>query len=65
MHDLIGCTVVAQDDVERGVIVSVQANPASDLLVLDGGHLVPLTFVVEPPSDGVVRVAVPDGLWDL
>ena len=30
-----------------GVVEAVEANPASDLLVLDGGRLVPLRFVVE------------------
>ncbi len=29
-----------------GTVVSVEANPASDLLVLDGGALIPLRFVV-------------------
>ena len=46
-----------------GVVEAIEANPASDLLVLDGERLVPLTFVVahEP---GLVTVDVPDGLWD-
>ena len=50
---------------ERGVVRAVQDNPASDLLVLDSGALVPLTFVVGGPSDGVVHVEVPDGLFEL
>ena len=29
-----------------GTVAAVEANPASDLLVLDGGGLVPLPFVV-------------------
>src|SRR5690606_38654603 len=45
VHELIGCTVVDTDGTERGVVESVQANPASDLLVLDSGALVPLVFV--------------------
>ena len=65
VHELVGCRVISADGVERGIVTEVQANPASDLLVLDTGALVPLTFVVDGPTDGVVRVEVPDGLWDL
>ena len=35
VHELVGATVVTADGVERGVVESVQANPANDLLVLD------------------------------
>jgi 16S rRNA processing protein RimM len=65
VHELIGCTVRSADGVDRGVIESVQDNPASDLLVLDTGALVPVVFVVDGPSDGVVRVETPDGLFEL
>lgn len=70
VHELIGCHVVdesdaAVGDVERGIVASVQENPASDLLVLDTGALVPLTFVVSGPTDGTVRVVVPAGLFEL
>ena len=65
VHELIGCTVVDGDDVERGVIESVMDNPAADLLVLDNGSLVPVVFIVGVPVDGVVRVDTPDGLFDL
>ncbi|HKY16566.1 MAG TPA: hypothetical protein VJM33_16685 [Microthrixaceae bacterium] len=65
VHELVGCRVISQDDVDRGVVEAVQANPASDLLVLGDGALVPLTFVTDGPTDGVVRVEVPDGLFDL
>lgn len=65
VHELIGSQVRSADGVDRGVVVEVEANPASDLLVLDNGTLVPLTFVVGGPCDGVVDVEVPDGLWDL
>jgi 16S rRNA processing protein RimM len=61
IHELIGATVVDQHDVEHGTVTAVEVNPASDLLVLDGGGLVPLTFVVEQ-GDGRIRVDVPDGL---
>jgi len=39
-------------------------NPANDLLELDTGHLVPVTFVVSL-VEGVVTVEAPDGLFDL
>jgi 16S rRNA processing protein RimM len=65
VHDLVGCRVISADGVDRGTVVEVQENPASDLLVLDGGALVPLTFLVDGPAGGVLRVDVPDGLWDL
>ena len=70
VHDLIGAMVIDQDDVERGVVAEVHANPASDLLVLDNGMLVPVRFIVSftPPDTeraGVVEVDVPDGLFDL
>ena len=63
VHELIGATVRDLAGNALGVVETIEANPASDLLVLDGERLVPLTFVVahEP---GVVTVDVPDGLWD-
>lgn len=64
VHDLIGATVVDQTGVERGTCVSVIDNPAHDLLELDTGHLVPVTFVVSVVDD-VISVDVPDGLFDL
>jgi 16S rRNA processing protein RimM len=61
VHELIGAIVVDQHGTEHGTVTSVELNPASDLLVLDGGGLVPLTFVVDQ-TDGRIRVDVPDGL---
>ena len=63
VHELIGATVIDAAGIERGVVESVQANPASDLLVLDSGALVPLRFVVEQ-RDGTVIVDPPEGLFD-
>ena len=57
--------MISADDVERGVVEAVQDNPAADLLVLDSGALVPVVFIVGPPTDGVIRVEAPDGLFDL
>lgn len=64
VHELIGCTVVDTDGTERGVVESVQANPASDLLVLDTGALVPLVFVTDR-STRRVTIDPPEGLFDL
>lgn len=65
VHELVGCRVQSADGLDRGVVTAVQDNPAADLLVLDSGSLVPVVFVVDGPSDGVVFVDVPDGLFDL
>jgi hypothetical protein len=46
----------------RGEVV--EANPASDLLVLSGGALVPLCFVVDRQA-GRLTVEVPPGLLEL
>ncbi|HEV2809413.1 MAG TPA: ribosome maturation factor RimM [Acidimicrobiales bacterium] len=61
VHELIGSEVVGLDEVEHGRVVAVEANPASDLLVLDGGGLVPLRFIVER-APGRLVVDVPAGL---
>ena len=63
VHELIGMKVCEADGTKRGRVQSVQANPASDLLVLESGALVPLTFLVEQSGDRLV-VDVPDGLFD-
>jgi len=63
VHELIGCRLVEPDGADHGTVVAVQANPASDLLVLDGGGLVPLRFVVEH-RPGVVVADLPTGLLD-
>ena len=65
IHDLIGSVVLDPSGVQLGTVVSVQANPASDLLVLDGGGLVPLRFVTDTVPGERVTVDVPDGLLDL
>lgn len=64
VHELVGATVHDTTGAEIGEVVAVQANPAHDLLVLDCGALVPVTFVVEH-EPGRVVVDVPDGLLEL
>lgn len=65
IHELIGAAVVDVDGQPVGEVTAVQANPASDLLVLADGHLVPLTFVVRRDPDGTVVIDPPAGLFDL
>lgn len=63
VHDLIGADVVQTDGTARGRCVAVVANPASDLLELASGALVPVVFVVEH-AVGRIVIDPPDGLFD-
>lgn len=63
VHELIGAEVVGTDDRSYGAVTAVEANPASDLLVLEGGGLVPLRFVVSS-GDGRIVIDPPVGLLD-
>ena len=65
IHDLIGSRVEDSRGRVLGAVVGVEANPASDLLVLDGGALIPLRFVTASRPGESVTVEVPDGLLDL
>jgi len=64
IHELIGSEVVGVDGRSHGRVEAVEANPASDLLVLPGGKLVPLVFVVSGPTGGRLVVDPPLGLLD-
>jgi 16S rRNA processing protein RimM len=66
VHELIGADVVRVDAPETivGRVSAVESNPASDLLVLESGSLVPLRFVVSHEPGSLVVVDVPDGLID-
>lgn len=63
VHELIGAEVVGTDDRSYGAVTAVEANPASDLLVLEGGGLVPLRFVVSS-GDGRIVIDPPEGLLE-
>jgi 16S rRNA processing protein RimM len=63
VHELHGSQVLDVNGRHLGVVAAVEANPASDLLVLDGGGLVPLRFVVEH-GPGRLVVDVPAGLLE-
>jgi len=64
VHDLIGSRVVETDGTDRGTCTAVLANPAHDILELDEGSLVPVTFVTSF-ADGVITIDPPEGLFDL
>jgi 16S rRNA processing protein RimM len=64
VHDLIGAPVVDTVGRRFGAVEAVEANPASDLLVLPGDRLVPLRFVVETRADGTLVIDPPPGLLD-
>jgi 16S rRNA processing protein RimM len=64
VHELIGAEVVDTEGSRLGIVEAVEANPASDLLVLDGGGLIPLRFVTDR-QPGRLTVDVPPGLLDL
>jgi 16S rRNA processing protein RimM len=62
VHELVGARVYDLDGAFYGEVQEVEANPASDLLVLPQG-LVPLVFVVER-DEGRVVIDPPAGLID-
>ncbi len=63
VHELVGAEVVTTGGRHLGAVRDVEANPASDLLVLDHGALVPLRFVVDH-EPGRLTVDIPEGLVD-
>jgi 16S rRNA processing protein RimM len=68
VHELIGSEVIDRSGERLGRVTAVEANPAHDLLVLEGGGLVPVVFIVEDGPDhgeGVVVIDVPAGLLDV
>lgn len=64
VHELVGAKVVTTGGTAVGTVEAVQANPASDLLVLDGGGLVPVVFVTDH-QPGQVTIDPPEGLLEL
>jgi 16S rRNA processing protein RimM len=64
VHDMVGATVVTVGGDTVGRCTGVIANPAADLIELDGGALVPVVFVVDH-SAAQITIDPPDGLFDL
>jgi len=66
VHELVGAAVRDPAGTELGRVEAVEANPASDLMVLESGALIPVRFVVShDAAAGVVEVDIPEGLLDL
>ncbi len=66
VHELVGASVRDATGVVVGRVAAVEANPASDLLVLESGALIPLNFVTgHDAAAGTVDVDIPEGLLDL
>jgi 16S rRNA processing protein RimM len=63
VHHLVGAEVVELDGTERGRCTAVIDNPAADLLELESGALVPMSFVVAFDG-GVVTIDPPEGLFE-
>jgi 16S rRNA processing protein RimM len=64
VHELVGAEVTDPSGTVLGRVAAVEANPASDLLVLEEGTLVPMVFVVEA-APGRVVIDPPPGLLEL
>ena len=64
VHELVGARVVDQHGVDHGLVAAVLNNPASDLLELEDGHLIPLTFLVGHLPGQRIDVDVPVGLLE-
>lgn len=68
VHELLGVRVREVAGTERGTVTAVYPNPAADLLELDGGALVPVTFIVGfagEDDDRRLLIDPPDGLFDI
>lgn len=68
VHHLIGAAVIEANGIDRGRCVAVIENPASDLLELESGALVPAVFVLSVDVSGgvpLVTIDPPEGLFDL
>jgi 16S rRNA processing protein RimM len=63
VDELVGDCVLDQDGRQLGIVAALVANPASDLLELEGGGLIPLVFVVDR-SEGRIVVDIPAGLLE-
>ena len=63
VHELVGAEVIDQEGINRGLVTSVVHNPASDLLELEDGNLVPLNFLTSYKAGETIFVNTPEGLF--
>lgn len=64
VHELIGSQVVLADGTVVGTCTAIVANPAHDMVEIDGGPVIPMPFVADF-ADGVITIDPPEGLLDL
>ncbi len=66
VHELVGASVRDIHGTELGTVSAVEANPASDLLVLESGGLNPhcASWSKAAPAPGPLVVDIPEGLLD-
>jgi 16S rRNA processing protein RimM len=64
IDELFNAQVYDQDGILRGKVIEVEENPASDILILDTGFLVPLAFVVEVEANTRIDIEAPKGLFE-
>lgn len=65
VHGVIGRAVVGVDGTSFGLVAAVQENPAHDLLVLEGGALVPVVFITDDTDPTRLVIDPPEGLLEL
>jgi 16S rRNA processing protein RimM len=65
VHEMLGVEVVDLSHTVVGRVVAVLDNPASDLLELESGGLVPLRFVQGWDEGGRLVIDPPPGLLDV
>ena len=63
VHELVGAEVIDQKGINRGLVASIVHNPASDLLELEDGNLVPLNFLTSYKAGETIFVNTPEGLF--
>lgn len=64
VHEVVGAQIVDRAGSSHGTVIALIDNPASDLLELESGALVPLTFVVGWDDEGRLVIDPPLGLLD-
>lgn len=63
VHELVGSVVVDRESRQLGKVVSVDFNPASDILVLEPSGMIPLSFV-ESFENSTLLVDAPIGVLE-
>ena len=64
VHGVIGRAVFGVDGTSFGLVEAVLENPAHDLLVLEGGALVPVVFITDDSDPARLVIDPPEGLLE-